>query len=530
MEPLLEQSATELASKIRRGELTSRKLTEFCIARVRAVNPDLNAVASMREAALAEADAADAAVRSGTVPQDAVLWGVPCVVKECFEIAGQPFTAGIASLRGQRGVETAPAVLRLQAAGVVVIASTNVSEGCMFHESANPIYGRTNNPHDCGRTPGGSSGGAAAVVAACGAPLALTSDVGGSTRIPALYCGLFGHKPTGGTVPNTRTLPHVGPNSLVGRYCQLGPTARHACDLMPMLRLIAGGDGVDAMVRPDARASLLTDVDGGGNGDDSVNGDGDAIDAVCVASVRVLDFSEPFMPRLLRCALHPELRAAQSRLLASLRRLGCEVAPIGVAELPEARDAFSIWGAMLGAVATPFMRILSDRRSPPLSVARALGETLVCVVRGGVSARHTLPAVGLALVESINRLFPAQQAALEAAGARLSARLDALLADGRTVIVLPSVLAPAPRHHENLLRFPSTSQTGLFNVMQLPATAVPLGLSSRGLPLGCQIVAARGADAVTIALACALEREGVARCVAPGGAERDRGEAVGETR
>eukprot|EP00966_Prymnesium_polylepis_P079382 1839585-Prymnesium_polylepis.1 len=90
---------------------------------------------------------------------------------------GMPFTAGIASLRGQTGAVTSPAVARLQAAGVVVVASANVSEGCMFHESANPLYGRTNNPHDTSRTAGGSSGGCAACVAACGAPMALTSDV-----------------------------------------------------------------------------------------------------------------------------------------------------------------------------------------------------------------------------------------------------------------------------------------------------------------------------------------------------------------
>ena len=109
----------------------------------------------------------------------------------------------------------------------------------MFHECDNPVYGRTVNPHDATRTPGGSSGGAAALVAAAAAPLAVTSDVGGSTRIPALYCGIFGHKPTGGTVPNTATMPRVGSDSQVSLYSQLGPTARHAADLYPLLLAIS---------------------------------------------------------------------------------------------------------------------------------------------------------------------------------------------------------------------------------------------------------------------------------------------------
>lgn len=111
---------------------------------------------------------------------------------------------------------------------------------------------------------------------------------------------------------------------------------------------------------------------------------------------------------------------------------------------------------------------------------------------------------------------PCQRAAFIASGARLQARLDDLLSDGNAVLVLPSLLGPAPHHHENLLRFPSISQTGLFNVMQLPATAVPVGLSTAEcLPLGCQVVAGTGHDRVSIAVACALQGEGIARCEPP---------------
>ena len=166
-----------------------------------------------------------------------------------------PFTAGIGSRRGCTGKALNPALARLH--GHPLLATTNVSEACMFHETANVVYGRTRNPHDVTRSPGGSSGGCAAAVAHCAAPLAVTSDVGGSTRIPALYCGLFGHKPSGGTVPNTRTLPHVGADSLVSRYCQLGPTTRHAIDLWPLLCKMGGPDGADRATRLECKEALL---------------------------------------------------------------------------------------------------------------------------------------------------------------------------------------------------------------------------------------------------------------------------------
>ena len=371
---------------------------------------------------------------------------------------------------------------------------------------ASQVYGRSVNPHGGGtRTPGGSSGGAAALVAAAGAPLAVTSDVGGSTRIPSLYCGLFGHKPTGGTIPNSGTLPHVPPDSLVSIYCQLGPTTRHACDLYPLLVTLAGADGIDRVCRPEARASLLAasprDVD--------------------VASLTVFVFDEPFLPWPLRSGLHPELRAAQARAVAALSARGCKVVHIGHAELPETAYAFSIWSATLAAAqALPFRHIISDgRRDGPYTVWQVGFEAIRCLRGGGQTARHTLPAVGLALVETLDacldRLFSSRRTMI-GKGLKLRARLDALLGAGTAVLVCPSLLTPAPRHHENLLRFPDAGQCGLWNVLALPATAVPLGADPRTkLPLGCQVVGGYGCDRVTIAVAEELEKMGVAKAVTP---------------
>ena len=211
----LTKSAKEIASAIRSRRITSVEITTLCLRQLEAVNPALNAVvATFAEEALVAAAAADDALQDGSAPgadsTEGALWGVPIIIKECFSVDGKPFTGGVASRRGVIGDHDCAAVRRLRECGLVVLGLANTSEGCMWFESDNPIYGRTSNPFDLRRTAGGSSGGCAAAVSARCCPIAVTSDVGGSTRIPAAFVGLYGHKPTGGAVTNNGTFPAVG--------------------------------------------------------------------------------------------------------------------------------------------------------------------------------------------------------------------------------------------------------------------------------------------------------------------------------
>lgn len=216
MNPVLSLSALELSRRIKlpvdhRDKLTSVQVVELFINQMRSLNLYILAVVATRfELALKEAAAADEAVLNNKVPDDAIFWGVPIVVKECFEIPGMPFTGGLVGRMSKVGHTISPAVDQAQRSGAIVLASTNISEACMWHESINNVYGTTNNPYDFGRTAGGSSGGIGASVSACMAPFGISSDVGGSTRIPALYNGLFGHKPTGGAISNANTYPSCG--------------------------------------------------------------------------------------------------------------------------------------------------------------------------------------------------------------------------------------------------------------------------------------------------------------------------------
>src|SRR5947208_3563958 len=242
---LTELSATALAEAIRTRVVTATEVLEAHLAVLKDLNPVHNAVVAERyDEARREADAAEARVAAGgPVPP---LLGVPCTIKEAIAVAGLPNTAGVVARRGQLATESAPVVRRLVDAGAIVVGVTNTSELCMWVETENRLYGRTRNPYDPSRTAGGSSGGEGAAVGGGGVPFGIGSDIGGSVRIPAFCCGVFGHKPSRGLVPATGNYPPAGGRST--RLFTNGILARRSEDLMPLLRLISGPDGMDPLV------------------------------------------------------------------------------------------------------------------------------------------------------------------------------------------------------------------------------------------------------------------------------------------
>jgi amidase len=242
MDDILTQPATEVARLLRNRELSSRELTEAQLARIEAVNPGLNAVVELRgEQALAEAAAADdATARDGRLGP---LHGLPMTIKDSFDVAGLPTTWGNPAFRDHVASADATVVRRLRQAGAVVVGKTNVAFMLGdFGQTANELFGATANPWDPARTPGGSSGGAAAAVAAGMSFLDYGSDLVGSIRIPASYCGVYGLKPSVGVVPLTGFQPPgppAGPSEM--RYLSaVGPLGRSAHDLRTALAVTAG--------------------------------------------------------------------------------------------------------------------------------------------------------------------------------------------------------------------------------------------------------------------------------------------------
>jgi fatty acid amide hydrolase 2 len=337
-------------------------------------------------------------------------------------------------------------------------------------ESNNRVYGRSNNPYDPRCIVGGSSGGEGAIVGAGASPFGLGADIGGSIRMPAFFCGVFGHKSSGGVVPGTGMYPLSENEAL--RYLSTGPIARRATDLMPLLRLLAGPDGRDQGVREVAL------------------GDPATVEPSTLEVWVVEDNG--------RTPVDFELVEALGRAASTLERLGAKVRRH---KLPALGRGFDLWSAgMANAADTSFRTLLGDGQ--PISVKR---ELLRWALR---RSDHTLPALVLAAVEDMWPIVPSaeQRKVLLAEVLSLRAQLDELLGP-RGVILFPTHPRPAPRHYAPLLRPLDWTYTAVFNVLEKPVTQVPMGLSHEGLPLGLQVVGASDCDHVTIAVACLLERE-----------------------
>lgn len=468
MNELLKLGAFELARKIRKKNVSSLEVVDAHIARIEEVNPKINAVVADRfEAARAEARMADEAVAADAeLPP---LHGVPCTIKETLGLGGMPQTGGSTHRRHVLCEQDSTAVARIREAGAIPLGVTNIPEMAMWVESYNKIYGHTKNPYGLDRSAGGSSGGEGAIVGAGASPFGLGSDVGGSIRMPASFCGVFGHKPTGGAVPMTGHFPLAKDSN--GRYVTIGPIARRARDLMPLLQIIAGPDGVDPQ----------------------------AID---------LEFGNPkakfkdrkvYVCKNLRAGLSwgPSLDQdlAMDRAALMFSNKGAEIIEWSS---PLMKRAVEIWSAMLSESGGPsFGEQLGGGKAPnyPLELFKLLF---------GLSD-YSAPGLIFGLGEQLFKTSPADQAELVKLGHQLRAEMDALFADG-SVLLTPTHPRTAPKHHTPWLRPFDFIYTGIFNVLEVPATTAPMGIGSDRMPLGVQIVAGRGQDHLTIAGAMLVEK------------------------
>jgi fatty acid amide hydrolase 2 len=481
---IIERSATDLARAIRDGELTSRHVVGAHIEHARRVNPQLKAIAADRfDAALEEADAADERVRAASPGDDLPPFlGVPCTIKESFALAGMPNAAGLVHRRDHRADADAPAVARLRAAGAIPIGVTNTSEATLWIESNNRLYGRTNNAYNPRRTAGGSSGGEGAALGSGMAPIGLGSDIGGSIRLPAFFNGVFGHKPSPGVVPTSGHFP-ASTSESAGEMLAAGPLARRAEDLMPFIRAVAGRNDGDPISR---------DVELGDPATVSLEG----LDVVLTEGATLLP-------------VRGELRDARERAAGALAAAG---ANIRRERLTGMRRAVEYYLATLGDGDQDLLELLALEAAPPLS--RVAIDTLR--KRG----EHTLPlALLFAMQRAADRMPPARNQRAIEAGRALARELEEVVGDG--VLLHPPFPRVAPRHGGTVGRPWVLANAAVFNLTGQPVTQVPLGLDSKGLPLGVQVVAGRDRDHVAIAVALELERA-FGGWVRPGSAAAER--------
>ncbi|HEX2087914.1 MAG TPA: amidase [Solirubrobacteraceae bacterium] len=462
--PITQRSGLALAAAIRGGELTSREVVEAHVEVLERMQPRTRALAADRfEQARREADEADAREPSGP------LHGVPCTIKESFALEGMPNAAGLVARRDHRASADAPAVARLRAAGAIPLGVTNTSEMCMWIESTNHLYGRSNSAYDARRTAGGSSGGEGAAVGSGGSPFGLGSDIGGSIRLPAFFNGVFGHMPSCGIVPNTGQFPNADGDA--ARMLAAGPLARRAEDLMPLLRVLAGPDGVD----PLAREVELGDPE-----------------TVALEGLDVVVSERAWYVPVSR-----ELREARERAADALRAAGARVRHESLRSMRRALELYLV-ELKEGSPAT-FAEVLADAGVEGVSLRRATGG----VLRG--TGPHTVPTLILLAFERLASKVPERRVRRARAAAKaLAGEVEAIMGDG--VLLHPPHARVAPKHGRTVGRAWAITPTAVFNLLRLPVTQVPLGLDDRGLPLGVQVAAQRDRDHVAIACALELER------------------------
>ena len=461
--------AWRLAEFTRNGDISCVELLDIYLARSQRLNARLNAIiVKDADRAYARARALDEAGTENAGP----LHGVPMTVKESFDYAGHPTTWGFKFRENHSAANDALPITRLQAAGAVVFGKTNVPVALADWQSFNPVYGSTNNPWNLGYTPGGSSGGGAAACAAGLGGLELGSDIGGSIRVPAHFCGLFGHKPSWGLcAARGHSLDEGGapPDIAV-----IGPMARSAHDLALALSVIQGPDPLDTAaltVLPPPRATRARDL-------------------------RVAVWShQPGQPTDLETVAAVE---AAGRFLAG------EGAHVDFAARPafDPLEAYHLYLTLLDAALSARMpeSVLAIRRTARASLQDSNVTADAVMLRAGDMSHRTW-------LQANDRRHQLRRA------------WSAFFRDW-DVLLCPVTSTPAFPHNQHGeswertlsvdgLEMPFNDQLfwpGITGAYHLPATVAPVAQSAAGLPIGVQIAGPLHGDLTTIAVAGMLEQ------------------------
>jgi amidase len=454
-------SVVSLAEQIRRKQLSPVELVESHLTRIQELNPRLNAFVQIdAEGARRQARAAEGAVRIGE--KLGPLHGVPISIKSAIEVAGLRCESGSRLRAGIVAARDAPLVSRLRQAGAIILGVTNTPELLMAWETDNLLYGRTNSPWDPERTPGGSSGGEAAAIAAGMSAGGVGSDGGGSIRVPAHFSGICGLKPTPGRIPATGHFPvSAGPFALIG---VVGPMARTATDLKVLFEVMQGSDDGDPSAAPVPVRWPEEDA---------------------LKRLRIGYFEDDG-----RTPVTAETRAAVRTAAEALQRAGFQVEPFRPEGLELARQLWwKIFGVAGGMLLGPMMNgheaeigpLLKQFSSWVAAEPSHTGESLL-----DTWVQRDL--VRMKIVAQMRR-YP--------------------------VLLCPAAAIPAFRHGERSWQIggktvqylDAWSYTEWFNLLGTPAVVVPVGKSPEGLPIGVQIVARPWDEEIVLSVAEALEEQ-----------------------
>jgi amidase len=470
-------TATEMLAALRGKKISAVELLDLHRWRVERHNTTLNALVQIDfDRARRDADAADTRRARG---EDAALLGLPMTLKESANVRGWLTTVGMPAWKDFRSEHDAPVTARVRAAGAALMAKTNVPPMLADWQSNNPVYGRSNNPWDLTRTPGGSTGGGAAALAAGLTPLEYGSDIGGSIRVPAAFCGVFGHRPSETMMPRSGQFPIPPmPNAAVVMGVQ-GPLARSAEDLDLALDVAAGPDvGEDVAWRlalPSARHA------------------------------RLAEFRVAILPSVEWIPLDAEIARALDDLAGKLGRLGCQMKTVQPDAFGDFRTHYALYLTLLSAVTSS--RTPPDARRERIAVQRT---------RDDEWSRALLRGMESAAPDYIGWFGAREQ--YRAAWRAFFREWDVLLAPAFFTPAYPHVVKPWPPTPASIADTLSVNgarvleELGLFypSVATLagqPATAFPAGLTKGRLPIGLQAIGPYLEDRTPIRFAALVTKE-----------------------
>ncbi|XP_049531851.1 fatty-acid amide hydrolase 2-B-like [Anopheles darlingi] len=468
---VLRVPAVELAEQIRQGSRRSVDVVRAYVLRIREVNPLINAVVEERfEAALAEAVAADETVaiarRNGDsldeLAKRSPLLGVPITAKESCSVKGLSLGGGVVRRQNITADADGEAVRLLREAGAIPLLVSNTPEYCLGFEAYNNVTGWTLNPYDPRRSAAGSSGGEGALIGAGASVCGVGSDLAGSIRIPALFCGIFGHKPTAGVVSIKGHMP-VCTDAHFDQYLTLGPMCRYAKDLPLLLEVMSGANA--------GKLRLNEPVD--------------------VTKLKIY-YPQKLDLRINAVPIAPEIRECLRSAVKHFQNKGIYSETINFKHF---RDSMQIASTELQTLD----KVPSVFANPN---ANQLWE-LVKLLLG--QSEHTFAALFMNILSATKRTVNEKD---RQRYLRISAEFkqditERLGTDG--VFLMPSFPKPAIRHYESFGHVTGFMYTAVINALGLPATQVPLGFNRDGLPVGIQVVAGPNQDRLCLRVAQELE-------------------------
>uniref|UniRef100_A0A336LV72 CSON005683 protein n=1 Tax=Culicoides sonorensis TaxID=179676 RepID=A0A336LV72_CULSO len=467
-------SATDLAEMIRKQEITSEYVVKVYINRIKAVNPVINALCDDRfDDALNDAKAADELCiqsKPEFLQKKYPLLGVPFTVKVTIEVQGLNTHAGVVSRKNIISERDAEAVEYLRKAGAIPLCMSNAPEWAMSFETHNKIIGHTLNPYDTRRSPGGSSGGDSALIASAASLFGIGSDFMGSCRLPAMFCGIFGHRPTTPLVSIKGCVPEID-NELVNTIVTFGPLCRYAKDLPVIFK---------AMIGPNTK---LIDLD-------------TPVDMKSIKVYYPISYGKKSLEMI---SFDKEILHYIQLVVDALSQNGalCEILKIPFYRLNE-------------KVSSKFMdiptRVLTHFSEIPPGPNRPILKEYWKWCRG--KPDHCINSIHVewSIRTYKDHIKPEARIQYKKSLAEFENELKVLL-DGSSILILPTFPTAAYHHYTTPIISPSILYLLIPSILNLPATSVPLGLNKKGLPIGIQIIAGQFQDRLCFAVAQFLEEK-----------------------